>query len=88
MTHDYDRINCVLKMGIPKSVITSGGIYTHRDGRNVPDVMQINMDFPDFSTGTSQEAGKEMGMTLVYSATLGNQFSRPTITINLMQRNG
>lgn len=78
MSHDYDRINCVLKMGIPRSVMSSGGIYTHRDGRNVPDVMQVNMEFPDFSTGSSQEKGKERGMTLVYSATLGNQYSRTT----------
>jgi predicted dehydrogenase len=79
LTHDYDSINCVLKMGIPKHITASGGIYTHRDGRNVPDVMQINMDFPDFSTGSSQAAGKEKGMTLVYSATLGNQFERGTL---------
>jgi predicted dehydrogenase len=79
MTHDYDRINCVLKMGIPRYVMASGGIYTHRDGRNVPDVMQINMEYPDFSTGSTQEQGKEQGMTLVYSATLGNQFSRKTL---------
>ena len=79
MTHDYDRINCILKMGIPNSVTASGGIYTHRDGRNVPDVFQVNMEFPDFNTGTSQEPGKEKGMTFVYSATLGNQFDRPTI---------
>jgi len=78
LTHDYDRINCILKMGIPNSVMASGGIYTHRDGRNVPDVLQVNMEYPDFSTGSSQEAGKEKGMTFVYSATLGNQFDRPT----------
>jgi predicted dehydrogenase len=79
MTHDYDRINCILKMGIPKSVTASGGIYTHRDGRNVPDVMQVTMEFPEFSTGSSQVAGKEKGMTFVYSATLGNQFDRGTV---------
>lgn len=79
MSHDYDRINCVLNMGIPNSVTASGGIYTHNDGRNVPDVMQINMDFPDFSTGSSQVDGKENGMTLVYSATLGNQYNRQTL---------
>jgi predicted dehydrogenase len=79
LTHDYDRINCVLKMGIPKFVTASGGVYTHRDGRNVPDVMQVNMDFPEFSTGTSQTPGKEKGMSLVYSATLGNQFDRGTV---------
>lgn len=79
MVHDYDRINCVLEMGIPKSIVSSGGIYTHRDGRTVPDVMQINMEFPNFSTGSSQEPGKEMGMTMVYSATLGNQYGQKTL---------
>lgn len=79
LSHDYDRINCVLKMGIPSSVSSSGGIYTHRDGRNVPDVFQANMEFPRFSTGGSQEAGKELGMTLVYSATLGNNYGRKTL---------
>ncbi|MBT8206018.1 MAG: Gfo/Idh/MocA family oxidoreductase [Eudoraea sp.] len=79
LTHDYDRLNCVLNMGIPNSVMTSGGIYTHNDGRNVPDVLQVNMEFPDYSKGSSQVKGKEKGMTFVYSATLGNGFSRPTI---------
>lgn len=79
LTHDYDRLNCVLKMGIPRSVMASGGIYTHRDGRNVPDVLQVNMEYPDFTTGSSQQKGKEQGMTFVYSATLGNQFDRGTV---------
>ena len=79
LSHDYDRLNCVLNMGIPNSVMTSGGIYTHRDGRNVPDVLQVNMEYPNFSTGSSQPKGKEKGMTFVYSATLGNGFNRPTI---------
>ena len=79
LTHDYDRLNCVLKMGIPDSIVASGGIYTHNDGRNVPDVLQANMEFSNFSTGSSQVDGKEKGMSFVYSATLGNSFSRPTI---------
>ena len=79
LTHDYDRLNCVLKMGIPASVMASGGIYTHRDGRNVPDVLQANMEFPDFSTGSTQKTGKEKGMTFTYSATLGNGLNRPTM---------
>ncbi|MDP3312866.1 Gfo/Idh/MocA family protein [Lutibacter sp.] len=79
LTHDYDRLNCVMNMGIPGSVIASGGIYTHNDGRNVPDVMQVNMEFPDYNIGSSQEKGKEKGMTFIYSATLGNGFNRPTI---------
>ncbi|MBK8088851.1 MAG: Gfo/Idh/MocA family oxidoreductase [Chitinophagaceae bacterium] len=79
LTHDFDRINCILKMGIPNSVTASGGIYTHRDGRNVPDVLQVNMEYPDFTNGSSQTQGKEKGMTFVYSATLGNQFDRGTV---------
>jgi len=79
LTHDYDRINCLLNMGIPASVTASGGIYTHRDGREVPDVFQVVMEYPDFTTGTSQEQGKEKGMTFIYSASLGNQYSRPTL---------
>lgn len=74
LTHDYDRINCLLEMGIPHSVVASGGIYTHIDGREVPDVFQVVMEYPEFSTGGSQEAGKEKGMTFMYSATLGNQY--------------
>jgi len=79
LTHDYDRLNCVMNMGIPNSVTASGGIYTHNDGRNVPDVLQVNMEFPDYKIGASQEKGKEKGFTFVYSATLGNGFNRPTI---------
>ena len=79
LSHDYDRINCVLKMGIHSSVMSSGGIYTHRDGRNVPDVFQTNMDYSEFSTGSSQPLDKVKGMTLVYSATLGNTYGRKTL---------
>jgi predicted dehydrogenase len=79
LTHDYDRINCLLRMGIPDSVISSGGIYTHRDGRDVPDVWQVAMEFPNYTTGTSQEKGKEKGLTFLYSASLGNQYSRDTL---------
>ena len=79
LTHDYDRINCLLRMGIPKSVTASGGVYTHRDGREVPDVFQVVMEYPDFTTGVSQESGKEKGLTFMYSATLGNQFNRQTL---------
>ncbi|MCF8244714.1 MAG: Gfo/Idh/MocA family oxidoreductase [Saprospiraceae bacterium] len=79
LTHDYDRINCVLDMGIPASCNASGGIYTHRDGRDVPDVFQVVMEYPDFTMGATQEAGKEKGMTFVYSATLGNQYDRGTL---------
>jgi predicted dehydrogenase len=79
LSHDYDRINCLLEMGIPASVSASGGIYTHRDGREVPDVVQVAMEFPDYFNGSSQPPGKEKGMTFLYSATLGNNFNRKTL---------
>ena len=79
MTHDYDRLNCVLRMGIPDSVMASGGIYTHHDGRNVPDVLLVNMEYPNFTTGSSKQEGQEKGMNFTYSATLGNSFNRPTL---------
>ena len=79
LTHDFDRINCLLNMGIPKTVVATGGIYTHNDGREVPDVFQVVMEYPDFFMGSSQEKGKERGMTFMYSATLGNQYDRGTI---------
>lgn len=79
LTHDFDSINTILKMGIPKSVAASGGVYTHRDGREVPDVLQVVMEYPEFSSGGSQERGKEKGMTFIYSATLGNQFNRGSL---------
>jgi predicted dehydrogenase len=79
LTHDFDRINCLLKMGIPKTVVASGGVYTHNDGRDVPDVFQVVMEYPEFKMTTSQEDGKEKGMTFMYSATLGNQYNRGTI---------
>lgn len=78
LSHEFDSINAIMNMGIPRYVTTSGGIYTHRDGREVPDVMHVAMEFPDYFMGSSQEAGKERGMTFHYSASLGNQFSRQT----------
>jgi predicted dehydrogenase len=79
MSHDYDRVNCVLNMGMPKSIMATGGIYTHNDGREVPDVFNVCMEYPEFTTGSSREPGLEKGMTFMYSATLGNSYNRGTI---------
>lgn len=79
MSHDYDRVNCVLNMGMPKSITATGGIYTHHDGREVPDVFNVCMEYPDFTTGSSRKAGLEKGMAFLYSATLGNQYNRGTL---------
>src|SRR5690606_809452 len=62
-THEYDAINQLLRIGIPKSVVSSGGIYYWKDNRDIPDVLNCVFDYPD----------KELVMT--YSATLAS--SRP-----------
>jgi predicted dehydrogenase len=79
LSHEFDSMNAIMEMGIPKYVTTSGGIYTHRDGREVPDVMHVSMEYPDYFLGSSQAEGKEKGMTFHYSASLGNQYSRKAI---------
>jgi predicted dehydrogenase len=62
-THEYDAINQLLSIGIPKSVVASGGIYYWKDNRDIPDVFNSVFEYPD----------KELAMT--YSASLSS--SRP-----------
>jgi len=63
-SHEYDAINQILEMGIPRTAVASGGIYFFKDGRDVPDVWQAVLEYPD------------RDLTLVYSATLSNGRSR------------
>jgi predicted dehydrogenase len=60
LSHEYDAVNQVLQLGIPKSAVASGGIYYFKDGRDVPDVFQAVYEYPD------------RDLTFVYSATLAN----------------
>jgi predicted dehydrogenase len=59
-SHEYDCVNQILRIGIPKSVVASGGIYYYKDGRDVPDVFHVSCEYPD------------RDLTLLYSATLSN----------------
>jgi len=59
-SHEYDAINQILEMGIPRTAVASGGIYFFKDGRDVPDVWQVALEYPD------------RDLTLLYSATLSN----------------
>jgi predicted dehydrogenase len=63
-SHEYDAINQLLRIGIPKSVVSSGGIYYWKDNREIPDVLNSVFEYPD----------KEL--TLLYSATLSSNRSR------------
>jgi predicted dehydrogenase len=64
LSHEYDAVNQILDLGIPRSATASGGVYFYKDGREVPDVFQVVYEYP------------ERELTLVYSATLGNGRAR------------
>lgn len=64
LTHEYDAMNQILHLGIPSSASSSGGVYYFKDGRTVPDVLHTTFEF------------KDKDMTMLYSATLANQFNR------------
>ena len=64
LTHEFDCMNQVMKLGIPEKVTASGGIYYWKDGRNVPDVFNVLMEYPKRS------------LSLMYSATLGSSRER------------
>jgi len=63
-THEYDAINQLLRIGIPKSVVSSGGIYYWKDDRDMADMLQCVFEYPD------------RDLTLLYSASLANSRNR------------
>lgn len=64
LTHEFDAINQVMRLGIPHSAVASGGIYYYKDGREVPDVFQAVFEYP------------ERELTFMYSASLANDHYR------------
>ena len=64
LTHEYDSINQIMGIGIPDSVVASGGIYFFKDGRTVPDVQNIVMEF------------SKRDLTFLYSASLASDRQR------------
>ncbi len=71
LTHEYDAINQIIKMGIPETAISSGGIYYFEkkdhyvdEVREVPDVWNVVLEYPD------------RNFSMLYSATLANNRSR------------
>ena len=63
-SHDFDATNQIMDLGIPKYASSSGGIYFYKDGRDVPDVWHVTLEYPD------------RDMTVLYSATLSSNNSR------------
>ena len=64
LTHEYDAMNQILDLGIPKYATSSGGIYFFKDGRTVPDVLQTTFEFPQHD------------LTMLYSASLASSRKR------------
>ena len=73
LSHDFDAVNQIMDLGIPKSASASGGIYYYtkerfpdliKEDRDVPDTFQAVFEYPD------------RGLTLVYSASLANSRHR------------
>lgn len=63
-SHEYDAVNQLLNIGIPKTALSSGGIYYWKDNREIPDVIQSVFEYPD------------KDLTLMYSGNLANSFQR------------
>lgn len=64
LTHEYDAVNQIMRLGIPASATSSGGIYFFKDGRTVPDVLQTVFEWPD------------RNVSMLYSATLASARNR------------
>ncbi|MFC1502088.1 Gfo/Idh/MocA family protein [bacterium] len=64
LSHEYDAVNQILGLGIPHSCSASGGIYFHKDNREIPDIFNVVYEFP------------KKDLTLIYSATLASSRSR------------
>jgi len=63
-SHEFDAVNHMLHLGIPKTVMASGGNYYFHHDRDTPDVFSGIFEYPD------------RGITLTYSATLANSKER------------
>ena len=73
LTHEYDAINQILRLGIPHSAVASGGVYYWKDKskghyvnevRDVPDVWQVSLEYPD------------RDLAILYSASLASNKDR------------
>jgi len=63
-SHEYDAVNQLLRIGIPHSVVASGGTYYWKDNREIPDLLQVVFEYPN----------KEL--TLTYSGCLSSSRQR------------
>ncbi len=67
LSNEFDAVNSILDLGIPESAMATGGLYYHRDGREVPDVFQAAFEYPN------------RALSLLYSGTLASGIPRGTL---------
>ena len=68
-SHDFDAVNQIMDLGIPKTASSSGGIYRYTK-ENFPDLIEHERDVPDnFQTILEYP---DRNLTVIYSATLTN----------------
>lgn len=63
-THEFDAVNQLLGIGIPTSVMSSGGIYYWKDNREMPDTLHCVFEYPN------------KDLTLLYSGCLASNRKR------------
>ena len=63
-THEFDAVNQLLHIGIPKSVVSSGGIYYWKDNREMADTLHCSFEYPNHD------------LTLLYSGSLASSRGR------------
>ena len=63
-SHEIDATNQIMGFGIPDKVTSSGGIYYHKEDRDMPDTFNSVLEF------------KDREFSMIYSASLANSRSR------------
>lgn len=63
-THEFDAVNQLLRIGIPHSASSSGGIYYWKDNREIPDSLHCVFEYP------------HKDLTLLYSGNLASGRNR------------
>jgi predicted dehydrogenase len=64
--HQFSFVMALLDLPVPASAYMSGGIYSEKDGREVPDTIAITLDFPEqevLVTWQSMFSNKHFGLS-------------------------
>ncbi len=65
-THEFDGVNQMMELGIPRTVLATGGNFYFKDPRDIPDVFNAVFQYP------------HKGLSLTYDCTLRNSNTRHT----------